>query len=62
MSDPWGDRRAGDVADRDYLERRAREERARAGQADDMGVAYAHRRLAEAYEQRLAAMKTELGA
>ncbi len=56
MNDPWDDRRAGDADDRAYLTRRAQEERARAAQAIDVGVAFAHRRLAEAYAQRLAAL------
>jgi hypothetical protein len=54
MTDPWGNRTA-DVADeQEYLARRARQERERAEQAVDVGVALAHRRLAEAYERRLA--------
>jgi len=52
MTGPWDDRQA----DRKYLMRRAEQERALAERARDRGVAFAHRRLAEAYERRLAAM------
>jgi hypothetical protein len=52
MTDPWANRAPDDDGEREYLARRARQERERAEQARDVGVALAHRRLAEAYEQR----------
>ncbi|HWU94813.1 MAG TPA: hypothetical protein VN029_04400 [Sphingomonas sp.] len=54
MADPSDSRTADVAGELEYLARRARQERERAEQALDVGVALAHRRLAEAYEQRLA--------
>lgn len=42
--------------DRAYFARRAAIERAAADACEDAGVAATHRQMAEAYEQRLAAM------
>lgn len=56
MIGSWNEARRGDPADRDYLTQRAEQERERAKAATDIGVALAHRRMAEAYEQRLASL------
>jgi len=52
MTEPRTDR----SADRQYLARRADQERALAERARDRGVAIAHRQLAMAYDRRLAAL------
>jgi hypothetical protein len=46
----------GRAAERDYLEMRLRQERAAEAAAADPGAALTHRRLAQAYAERLAAL------